>query len=210
MCDARGGVVVSGFGAGLPHIPFFQVESHPLQREQRLAHDAVYIYSMERVPEPPDGDERSILIGWLAFHRNALDAKCAGLDAARLVFRSAPPSPLSLLGLVRHLTEMERAYAVWALGPKADLQWVWGEYSDGGPEWDIDVGASMLEESMRAWVREKQVADERIQRHAMLDSIGAGNGYSLRWNLQKLIGEYARHNGHADLIRERIDGQTGE
>ena len=68
--------------------------------------------------------------------------------------RSAPPSPLSLLGLVRHLTEMERLYAVWALGPKAELRFVWGDYTDDGPQWD--------------------------------------------------------DNGHADLIRERIDGQTGE
>jgi hypothetical protein len=112
--------------------------------------------------------------------------------------------------LVRHLTEMERVYAVWALGPKAELEWVWGEYIDDGPEWDIDVDTSMLDESMAAWEREKQLADERIRAHAELSSIGAGNGYSVRWNLQKLIGEYARHNGHADLIRERIDGQTGE
>jgi hypothetical protein len=165
---------------------------------------------VHRVPEPSDGDERSILIGWLGFHRSALEAKLAGLDPAQLVTRSAPPSPLSLLGLVRHLTEMERAYAVWALGPKAELHWVWGDYTDDGPEWDIDADASMLDESMTAWRREKQVADDRIERHATLDSIGAGNGRSLRWNLQKLIGEYARHNGHADLLRERIDGQTGE
>lgn len=164
----------------------------------------------ERVPEPPDGDERSILIGWLAFHRSVLEAKCAGLDPAQLVVRSAPPSPLSLLGLVRHLTEMERAYAVWALGPEADLQWVWGDYTDDGPEWDIDADASMLTDSMAAWQREKDVADDRIEHYATLDSVGAGNGRSVRWNLQKLIGEYARHNGHADLIRERIDGQTGE
>ena len=166
--------------------------------------------AIERVPEPPDGDERSILLGWLAFHRNALEAKCHGLDAAPLVDRSTPPSPLSLLGLVRHLTEMERAYAVWALGPKADLRWVYGEYTDDGPEWDIDADASMLDDSMAAWRREREQADERIRAHVTLDAIGAGNGRSVRWNLQKLIGEYARHNGHADLIRERIDGQTGE
>jgi hypothetical protein len=63
---------------------------------------------------------------------------------------------------------------------------------------------------MAAWEREKLAADERIRQHAELGSVGAGNGYSLRWNLQKLVGEYARHNGHSDLIRERIDGQTGE
>ena len=165
---------------------------------------------MERVPQPPDGDERSILIGWLTFQRNALEAKCAGLDAAQLVTRSVPPSPLSLLGLVRHMTEMERVYAVHALGPKADLQLVWGEYTDGGPDWDFDADASMLEESIAAWEREMRLADERINKHTELDSIGAGSGTSLRWNLQKLMGEYARHNGHADLIRERIDGQAGE
>lgn len=163
-----------------------------------------------RVPEPPDGDERDVLLGWLAFHRDALKAKCAGLDADQLAMRSAPPSALSLLGLVRHLTEMERVYAAWALGPKAELRFVWGDYTDGGPEWDIDADASMLADSMAAWEREKHAADERIRQHAELGSVGAGNGYSLRWNLQKLVGEYARHNGHADLIRERLDGQTGE
>jgi hypothetical protein len=163
-----------------------------------------------RLSEPPDGDERSILLGWLGFHRSALEAKCAGLNAAQLVERSAPPSPLSLLGLVRHITEMERVYAVWALGPRADLQWVWGDYTDGGPEWDIDADVTMLDESMAAWDTEKRAADERIRQHTELDSIGAGNGRSLRWNLNKLVGEYARHNGHADLVRERIDGQTGE
>lgn len=165
---------------------------------------------MERVPEPTDGDERGVLLGWLAFHRNALEAKCAGLTAGQLVSRSVPPSPLSLLGLVRHLTEMERVYATWALGQKSDLQWVWGNYTDDGPEWDIDTDASQVEVSLRAWQDERASADERIAAHDSMDSVGGGNGRSVRWNLTKLIGEYARHNGHADLVRERIDGQTGE
>jgi hypothetical protein len=165
---------------------------------------------VSRVPEPSDGDERSILLGWLAFHRNALAAKCAGLDAAQLVTRSAPPSALTLLGLVRHLAEMERVYGAWALGPKRDLEWVWGVYTDGGPDWDFDVDQTMVSESMAAWERETAAADERIGQHATLDAVGAGNGRTVRWNLQKLVGEYARHNGHADLLRERIDGSTGE
>lgn len=119
-----------------------------------------------RVPEPADGDARSVLLRWLAFHRDALQAKCAGLDADHLVERSAPPSPLSLLGLVRHLTEMERVYGSWALGPKSELHWVWGEYTDGGPEWDIDADTSMVDESMAAWKREKATTDERIAAHA--------------------------------------------
>jgi hypothetical protein len=168
------------------------------------------VTTRDRAGEPADGDERSILLGWLAFHRDALAAKCAGLDADQLATRSAPPSALSLLGLVRHLAEMERVYGTWALGPQTDLTWVWGDYTDDGPEWDFDVRPSMVEESMAAWEREKAAADERVAQHTALDSVGGGNGYSLRWNLVKLIGEYARHNGHADLLRERIDGQTGE
>ena len=105
---------------------------------------------------------------------------------------------------------MERVYAAWALGPRSELRFVWGDYTDDGPEWDIDTDASMYAESTAAWEQEKRAADERIGRQAGLGSVGAGNGYSLRWNLQKLVGECARHNGHADLLRERIDGQTGE
>ena len=163
----------------------------------------------ERVPEPGEGDERSIVLGWLAFHRNALDAKCVGLSNDQLVERSAPPSPLSLLGLVRHLTEMERVYGVWANGCRCELVWVWGEYVDGGPDHDFDCAATEVGHSMRAWRDEKASTDGVIRGLDLGDAQGA-NGRSLRWNLQKLVGEYARHNGHADLIRERIDGATGE
>jgi len=68
-----------------------------------------------RAAEPEDGDERALLLGWLRFHRDALAAKCAGMTAAQLVEQSAPPSTLSLLGLVRHLTEMECHYLGHAL-----------------------------------------------------------------------------------------------
>jgi hypothetical protein len=163
-----------------------------------------------RVAQPKDGDERSILLGWLAFHRNALEAKCQGLTAEQLAHRAVPPSSLCLLGLVRHLTEMERAYVVWALGPDIPLTWVWGDYTDDGPAWDFDAQPSMADESMAAWEREKRAADAMIGEYESLDRRGTGNGHSVRWNLHKLIGEYARHNGQADLLRERIDGQTGE
>ena len=163
-----------------------------------------------RVTQPPDGDESGILLGWLAFHRNALEAKCHGLTAEQLTDRALPPSTLCLLGLVRHLTEMERAYLVWALGPDVPLKWVWGDYTDDGPAWDFDADASMVAETMVAWEREKRAADALIGEYESLDLKGTGNGHSVRWNLQKLIGEYTRHNGHADLLRERIDGQTGE
>lgn len=161
-----------------------------------------------RAAEPPDGDERGIALGWLAFHRDALAAKCRDLTDDQLVDRSAPPSALSLLGVVRHMAEMERAYGGWALGPKVALEWVWGTYADGA-EHDIDCDASMVRESMLAWREEMRRTDEALARRR-LDEVGAGNGHSVRWNVAKLVGEYARHNGHADILRERIDGQTGE
>ena len=163
----------------------------------------------QRVPEPGDGDERSVLVGWLAFHRNALEAKCAGLTAEQLAARSAEPSSMSLLGLVRHLAEMERAYGVWGNGCTCELVTLWGEYVDGGPHHDFDTDASQVEKSMRVWRDEVASTDGTIKGLA-LDDAGGANGRSVRWNLHKLLGEYARHNGHADLIRERIDGATGE
>ena len=160
--------------------------------------------------EPGDGDERSVLLGWLAFHRAALEAKCAGLSAADLVTASSPPSTLTLLGLVRHLTEMERVYGVTAVGPDGTLTFVYGDYVDGGPEWDFDVDESMVAESFANWRREQQAVDSLLQQHQSLDDAGPRNRRTVRWNIQKLVGEYARHNGHADLLRERIDGVTGE
>ena len=170
----------------------------------------IALNDIARVNQPAEGDERSVLLGWLAFYRNALEAKCHGLTPEQLTERALPPSTLSLLGLVRHLTEMERAYGVWALGPDIPLTWVWGEYTDDGPAWDFDAEPSMAIVSFEAWEQERRSADALISAYATLDDKGNGNGYSVRWNLLKLIGEYARHCGHADLLRERLDGQTGE
>lgn len=161
------------------------------------------------MPEPGDGDERSILTNWLAFHRNALQASCAGLSAEQLAERSAEPSSMSLLGLVRHLAEMERVYGVWANGCECELVFVWGEYAEGGQEPDFDCDASQVERSMRVWRDEKASTDAMISTLG-LDDAGGANGRTLRWNLHKLVGEYARHNGHADLVRELIDGARGE
>jgi hypothetical protein len=162
-----------------------------------------------RSEQPGDGDERSIVLSWLAFHRDALEAKCHGLTDEQLVTRAARPSHLSLLGIVRHMTEMERAYGVWPYGPKASRSWVWGEY-ENDEEHDFDCTVADVAESFRAWRIEKSRTDAAIARHRSFDEIGEGTGRSVRWNLAKLVGEYARHNGHVDIIRERIDGQTGE
>jgi hypothetical protein len=164
----------------------------------------------ERVPEPGEGDERSLLLGWLAFHRDAMRAKARGLSPEQLTTPAVPPSPLTILGLVRHLVEMERVYGGWAIGGAAPLEFVWGEYVEGGPDWDFEVDAAMAGESLAAWSRERAATDVVLAATGDLDVVGTGNGRTARWNLHKLIGEYARHNGHADLIRERLDGVTGE
>jgi hypothetical protein len=148
------------------------------------------------------------LLGWLAFHRDALAAKCEGLTGEQLVTRSAPPSDLSLLGLVRHMTEMEHTYLVLALA-RGGFSRVYS--SDEAPDADIrDLQPDMVAASMARWHDERRLADQLISATGPLGAAAPGNRFSIRWNLVKVIQEYARHNGHADLIRERIDGAKGE
>ena len=99
-----------------------------------------------RAEQPQDGDERTIVLAWLAFHRDALTVKCRGLTDDQLAARSAPPSAMSLLGIVRHLAAMERAYGAWALGSAPEPPWVWGPY-EHGHEPDFACDASMAAES---------------------------------------------------------------
>ena len=163
---------------------------------------------MERAPQPGDSSERELLLGWLAFHRDALAAKCDGMTPGQLVARPAPPSPLSLLGLVRHMTEMERVYLVHALGG-GPLSLVY--CTDDAPDADIEgLTAEMVPASMDNWRAEQARANVLLSSTAPVGARSAGNRLSVRWNLVKLIQEYARHNGHADIVRERIDGATGE
>ena len=162
-----------------------------------------------RVSEPTAGDDRGALLGWLAFHRGALEAKCSGLTAEQLVRKAVHPSSLSLLGLVRHLTEMERVYGVYAIGgPRGSLKLVY--CTDQSPEADIEgITVDMAYASLEAWRNEWTATDGLIQKTS-LDDLGAASRFTVRWNVLKLLQEYARHNGHADLIRQAIDGSVGE
>jgi len=163
---------------------------------------------VDRTPQPDAGEEIPLLHGWLRFHRDALAAKCDGLRPIQLVHASAPPSTLSLLGLVRHLTEMERHYLVHALsGENRGFHYC----TDENPEADIEgLDAGMTEDSMRRWHQEQSDADALIAACTDLSAPTATGWNSVRWHLLKVIQEYARHNGHADILRERIDGTTGE
>ena len=159
--------------------------------------------------EPADGTEKEVLLGWLAFHRAALAAKCDGVAPHDLVRSGLAGSTMSLLGLVRHVTEMERVYAVFAVGG-GELTFLYGPYEEGGPEGDFDnLTIDSVEPSLAAWDAERNAADAAF-RGVGLDELGRGNRRSVRWNLVKLVQEYARHNGHADLIRQSIDGAVGE
>ncbi len=166
----------------------------------------------ERPEAPRTADERTSLEGWLDFHRATLALKCEGLDDKQLREASVPPSGLTLLGLVRHMAEVERSWFRRVLdGQSAPPIWYSEEDLDG--EFRV-TEADTGEAAFAIWRDEVAEARAAAARHS-LDTVVTrrehGHGdYNLRWIYLHMIEEYARHNGHADLIRERIDGVTGD
>ena len=163
-----------------------------------------------RTAPPYAGDERATLTGLLDFQRETLALKCAGLDADRLRRRAVAPSGLSLLGLVRHLAEVERSWFrdIFA-GEDSRSPWT----APGAAEFaDFDVDDADPDEAFAVWRAECARSRAVVDAAASLDAVThfRGETYSLRYILGHMIEEYARHNGHADLLRERIDGTTGE
>jgi Protein of unknown function (DUF664) len=153
-------------------------------------------------------DDRTLLLGWLQFHRDALAAKCDGLDDDQILEQSAPPSTLSLLGLVRHLTEMEGHYFGHALSGEEPS---YAYTTDDDEEADIEnLDLSMVAVSMQNWLDQMRESEDLLSRYTDLDADVVTGWYTVRWALLKVIGEYSRHNGHADIVRERIDGLRGE
>ena len=167
-------------------------------------------------PEPSTtGPERDTLTGVLGWHRGTLELKCSGLDAEALARQSVEPSSLSLLGLVRHMTEVERGWFRRLMaGQDAPPRY----YSPEDPDGDFDnvrPDPAMVAEAWQAWREEIAFADQFVAAAPSLDLIGKREDkwrgpMSLRWVLNHMIEEYARHNGHADLLRERIDGAVGQ
>jgi hypothetical protein len=152
-------------------------------------------------------DERALLEGWLEYYRATLLAKCEGLTGEQLILRSCEPSPMSLLGLVRHMTEMELAYghrlATWDI----KLIYCTDDAEDGDFEDVTAAGAATDVSTLREHCDRTR---EIMAAHQLDDTFGPKRAYTLRWFYLYLIKEYARHLGHADLLRERIDGATGE
>lgn len=171
----------------------------------------VRMTTTERAIPPIEADERATVVGWLDFYRATLAIKCEGLTEAQLRTASVPPSPLTLLGLVRHMAEVERNWFRRVLvdeqAPPIYASTPSPEGHDGGFEFGEDAS---FEEAFATWQSEIAHATTTCaSRELDATSPFMGGQVTLRWIYNHMIAEYASHIGHADLIRERIDGATG-
>ena len=166
--------------------------------------------AVERTEPPLNGGERQTMRDFLDYHRQTLAMKCDGLSDDELRRPSMPPSTLCLLGLVRHMAEVERQWFRRVINAE-DIPLVWS--ADGDFQVAYDVSSATRSEAFAAWQAEVEQS-RRIERAAAsLDVTGYakswGEDVSLRLVMLHLMHEYARHNGHADLLREGIDGTVG-
>jgi uncharacterized damage-inducible protein DinB len=166
-----------------------------------------------RAEPPARADERATLAGFLRWQRGTLELKCAGLDAAELARRAVEPSTMSLLGLVRHMAEVERSWFRRVMaGQDAPPHF----YTDADPDADFDGAAPdprLVAQAWELWRSEIAFAERFVAEAPDLDVTGNERwrgAMSLRWVLVHMVEEYARHNGHADLLRQRIDGAVGQ
>lgn len=166
----------------------------------------------ERIDPSTTAGEREMLESWLEFHRETLARKCAGLSEEQLRETAVPPSDISLLGLVRHMTEVERSWFQRVLSDK-DAPKIY--QSDENPDGDFHfTDQDNWEQAHTAWReaidRARELAAPRSLDHIAEGKHPSGRAFNLRWIYVHMIEEYARHNGHADFLRERIDGATGD
>ena len=161
---------------------------------------------------PRLGDERATLAEFLRCQRLTLQIKCEGLDAEQLARRAVEPSTMSLLGLLRHMAEVERS---WFRRRFAGQDVPKRYQTEADPDGDFNgamADPAVVDEAWDAW-REEVAFAEQFARDTDLDFVahaGDGTPISLRELLVHMVEEYARHNGHADLLRERIDGRVGQ
>ncbi|MBW5487020.1 DinB family protein [Streptomyces bambusae] len=167
---------------------------------------------IERAEPSTTAGEREMLDGWLDYHRATLAVKCAGLDEEQVRRASLPPSELTLMGLVRHLAEVERWwFREVMLG--ADLPDLYSTRADVDGDFHF-TDEDTFADALQVWEREVELARRAVAGRSLEElSVGRsrrGEQFNLRWVYTHMIEEYARHNGHADLLREQIDGATGE
>jgi hypothetical protein len=161
-------------------------------------------------PDPPtEAGEKETLTAFLDFQRATLRWKCEGLTAEQLGTAAVEPSGMTLHGLIRHLTEVELG---WFVGTFTDEPVVYAYSSPENPDADwTDLDPAAYADDLRRYDEAVDKARAVIADLAPGD-VGEDEGtrFTLRWVLAHMIEEYARHNGHADLLRERLDGSTGE
>jgi uncharacterized damage-inducible protein DinB len=162
--------------------------------------------------DPPFGaDERASYDAWLEYHRATLLLKCDGLDAEQLRSNPVGSSLMSLHGLVRHMAEVERNWFRKVIGGEELGLGIW--WDDEHPDGDFEIaGDDTFEADLSVWQEQVDLARSIAAAHP-LDATGTrsnGDVVDLRWVYVHMIEEYARHNGHADLLRELLDGSTGE
>jgi uncharacterized damage-inducible protein DinB len=193
-------------------LPGFGGEHGPVTKPQHRANRFIDPEADPREGGVSLGDERATLTEYLRFQRLTLPLKCEGLDATQLARRAVEPSTMSLLGLIRHLAEVERRW----FRQRFAGQNVPNRYqSEADPDGDFDgavADQAVVDEAWSAWQDEVAFA-EQYASETDLDFVGrdgVGEPMSLRELLVHMIEEYARHNGHADLLRERIDGRIGQ
>ncbi|MFF2544090.1 DinB family protein [Kitasatospora sp. NPDC058063] len=154
----------------------------------------------------PEG-ELATLQDFLTNYRLTLRMKCDGLAPEQLARRSVPPSTMSLLGLVRHLAEVERDWRNWITDDEPLPKLYGGRDAD----FDEAVGEqAVVEAAFRDLEREQAALDVALDGHRDLGERVGRNAVSIRELLVHRIEEYARHCGHADLLRERVDGRVGQ
>ena len=168
--------------------------------------------TVERTDPPFLLDERASYDAWLEYHRATLLWKCDGLDAEQLRARPVPSSLLSLHGLVRHMAEVERSWFRGALAREEIGLGIW--WDDEHPDGDFEIAdGDTFEDDLAVWRDQVDRARAIAAGHELTDT-GArrstGEPVDLRWIYVHMIEEYARHNGHADLLRELIDGAVGD
>lgn len=166
----------------------------------------------DRTPPSPTADERELLTGTLDFYRRTIELKCLGLSQEELSRRAVEPSSMSLHGLIRHLTGVERWWIRMQLNGERDLPMLY--YSDDDPDEEFNDLGGDAEEALARWRAECDISRAIVAAAPTLDATGVrvrdGEPFSVRWVLVRLITEYAQHCGHADLLRERVDGRTGQ
>jgi hypothetical protein len=167
---------------------------------------------VHRTEPPTVDDERAALQAWLDYHRRTLLWKCSGLTGDQLALRPVSSSSLSLLGLVRHMAEVERAWFRLRFAGQAELGRLYcdEEFPDG----DFDLtDPARAEQDFAEFAAECEAADAAAEGRSLDDTFRhprTRDTFDLRWVYLHMIEEYARHNGHADLLRELTDGVTGD